>query len=53
MKCITIHLQLDESSNEVEISIPGNDHYLYARAMLSGEGWVYFDTSLPSFELSD
>ena len=32
------------------ISIPGNVHYLYARAKISGEGRVYFGTSLPSFE---
>ena len=54
-------MQLDKSSNEVEnknecfiiISIPGNGHYLYAWAKLSGEGRVYFGASLPSFELSD
>ena len=56
-----IHLQLDKSSNEVEnknecfiiVSIPRNVHDLYARAKLSGEGRVYFDASLPSFELPD
>ena len=35
------------------MDIPGNVHYLYARATLSGEGRVYFGTSLLSFELSD
>ena len=35
------------------MGFPGNVHYLYARATLSGEGRVYFGTCLLSFELSD